>query len=96
MARIARFKKDEADRIRYTVDYDEWLDDSEEITSAVVTGNVPADNFVVDDEVLIDAAKKVVLFYASGGVADGEYDATILINTSEDQIKEDWVTIVVT
>lgn len=95
MSRIARWRQDAQDRIKYTVDYVNWLDEGETISTVTVSGDVPVDSFVADDA-SVASNGQVILFYVSGGVVRREYDVYILITTSADQTKEDWVTIVVT
>jgi hypothetical protein len=95
MSRVGKFRKDAADRKRYVVDYVDWLDSAEEITAVTVTGDVPADAFYADGYVISDD-KKEIIFFVSGGVAGSSYDVTFTITTSLSQIKEDWVTFVVT
>lgn len=93
--RVGKFRKDPADRKRYVVDYIDWMDETELLSSVQMTGNVPADNFYVDGFVLSEDQKEVI-FYVSGGVNGKNYDVYITIETSLQQIKEDFVTFVVT
>jgi len=95
MSRIGRFQKDAQDRKRYVVDYEDWLDSSEAITAVTVTGDVSADGFLIDGFIAAEGGKQVI-YFASGGVAGEEYNATITITTNMSQIKEDWITHVVT
>lgn len=92
--RIGKFRKAPADRKRYVVDYTDWLNDNELVTTVSVTGNVPSDNFFVDGYI-VDTGGKEIIFFVSGGVSGEEYVVTITINTDLGQIKEDWVTFVV-
>lgn len=93
--RIGKFRKAPADRKRYIVDYTDWLNEGETITLVTATGNVAGDNFYVDGYI-VNAGGKEVTFYVSGGVSEKSYDVTIKITTSLQQIKEDFVTFVVT
>lgn len=92
--RAGRFRKDAADRKRYVVNYEDWLNDNEDVSEVTCTGNVPADNFYVDG-FLVDEGGKEVIFYVSGGVAGSSYDVTITVDTTLQQVKEDYVTFVV-
>jgi len=93
--RIGKFRKASADRKRYVVDYEDWLNEGETIISVQALGNVPADNFYVDGYV-VDAGGLQVVFFVSGGVDAHSYDVTVTIVTSLQQVKEDFVTFVVT
>lgn len=98
--RLGRFLKDAQDRKRYVVDYEDWLDEEEIVSGVTVTGSVddpdnPTGEFVVDGYVIGDSFKTIV-YYVSGGIPENEYNATITIETNYGQVKEDWITHVVT
>ena len=93
--RLNKFRKVPADRKRYVVDYADWLNESEKVTSVVITGSVPADDFYVD-AYTVDTGGLQVIFYVSGGVSGFSYDVTVTATTSLAQEKQDYVTIVVT
>jgi hypothetical protein len=93
--RIGKFRKDPTDRKRYIIDYTDWLNETETISTVTATGNVVDDNFFVDGYI-VNTGGKEVIFYVSGGLSGKEYDVTIKITTSLQQIKEDYVTYVVT
>ena len=92
--RIGKFRKAPADRKRYVVDYEDWLNDNELVLTVMVTGDVPSDNFFVDGYI-VDTGGKEIIFFVSGGVSGEEYVVTTKITTDLGQIKEDWVTFVV-
>lgn len=93
--RVGKFRKAPADRKRYVVNYADWLNEGELITAILMTGSVPGDSFYVDGY-LIDTGAKQIIFYVSGGIAGTEYNVTSTVTTSLQQIKEDYVTFVVT
>ena len=93
--RAGKFRKSDADRKRYVVDYTDWLNVGETITSVDATGSVPVDAFYVDGYV-VDTGAKAVVFYVSGGIPGSSYDVRIVVTTSLQQIKEDFITFVVT
>ncbi len=93
--RVGKFRKAPADRKRYVVDYADWLNDNELVETVAATGNVEDDAFYVDGYV-VDPNGKEVIFFVSGGVTGAQYDVTINVTTSLQQIKEDFVTFVVT
>lgn len=93
--RLQKFRKGPADRKRYVIDYADWLNEDEEVTLIEMWGNVPDDNFYVDGYV-VDSGGKQVIFYVSGGLTDVSYNVFSKITTSLQQVKEDYVTFVVT
>lgn len=93
--RIGKFRKSDGDRKRYVIDYADWLDAAEIIEGVVMVGDVPLDNFYADGYI-VNAGGKEVIFYVSGGLPGVEYDVQVTITTSMQQVKEDWVTFVVT
>ena len=95
MSRIGRFAKDEGDTKRYVVDYIDWLDTDEVITAVDIQGTVPTDNFFIE-WMEVETDGKQIIYYVSGGLAEKEYNATITVTTSWSQVKEDWITHVVT
>lgn len=97
MARIGKFRKGPDDRKRYVIDYADWLSENETISTVTMEGNIPADNFFIDGYVVnVSGGSKEVIFFVSGGLPGKEYNATVTINTSLTQTKEDFVTFVVT
>lgn len=93
--RLNKFRKDPADRKRYVVDYEDWMNEDEVLTNAAVSGSVPEDNFYVDAST-VDPSGKQIIFYVSGGVSGSSYDVDFVVNTSLTQTKKDYVTFVVT
>jgi hypothetical protein len=93
--RIGNFRKAPADRKRYVVDYTDWLNDDETLTSVMATGNVVEDDFYVDGFV-VDTGEKEIIFYVSGGIDGSEYAVVITVETSLQQTKQDYVTFKVT
>ena len=96
MSRIGRFTKDDHDVKRYVVDYEDWLHSEENIVSVIVTNESdPADGFFVEG-FMVDESGKQVVYFVSGGLPGSEYDAVITITTHMGQVKQDWITHVVT
>lgn len=93
--RVGKFRKGPDDRKRYIVDYADWLNESETVSTVTCTGNVDADGFFVDGY-LVAAGGKEIIFYVSGGITGREYNVSVTIGTSLLQIKEDYITFVVT
>lgn len=106
--RIGKYKKAAADRKRLVIDYADWLDLDEKVTSVTMDaflssdncGRVeapipPEDTFYVDGYV-VSATGKEVVFFVSGGLHDTAYDVMVTVRTSKQQTKKDWVTFVVT
>lgn len=93
--KIGKFRKLSADRKRYVVEYRDWMNEGETIEFVSVTGSVEEDDFYVDGYTISEDSKEVI-FFVSGGVPKTEYDVSVEIQTSFNQIKVDTVTFVVT
>lgn len=91
--KIGKFRQVPQDRKRYVVNYADWLNETEIVTSVTMEGNVPVDAFYVDGYVIND--DKEVIFYVSGGIAGTTYEVSIQIGTSMDQIKADTITFAI-
>lgn len=91
--RLAKFVKEPGERKRYTLDYAEWLEDSELISNVEFT-ITPSGALTVDSYSLGSPATNVV-FFASGGVDGVTYSVEARITTSVGQIREDQVTFAV-
>lgn len=93
--KLGNYRLDKDDRKRYVVNYADWLNEGEKVMSSVLGGSVPADNFFVDGYML-DPNGLEIIFYVSGGLGGKSYDVTFTTTTTLAQIKQDYVTFVVT
>lgn len=91
---IGKFYKAPADRKRYTVNYDDWLDEGELLTDVTVFATVNTDGFFVDGADREDGARGII-FYVSGGTTGMTHTVTITIYTDRQQIKEDTIVFMV-
>lgn len=88
--RLGSFIKTPAERKRYSIDYSEWLDTGETLSTVTMevtpsTGTVP---FVVD---AISSNNTVVVFFVNGGDNAKQYTIDVKATTSGGQLKEDTV-----
>lgn len=91
MAVLAKFEQSPNERLRYSIDYENWLDTTEVIsTMDFVITPTSAPPFVVDGYVIVDDKK--VVFYTSGGVDNTDYKVEVFANTSDSQTREDIIT----
>ena len=87
---LGKFTKEPADRKRYAIDYQDWLEQPEIITNIDVQIPQGGVSFFVDS-IVTDELKKQVFLYVSGG-EDGEtYDVIVTIDTTASQIKQDYI-----
>jgi hypothetical protein len=88
MARyIKKFVQHPDERKRYTVDYSEWLDTDETISSVTFEVTPTTDTPLVVDGEEIAADEESVSFFVSAG-DDGEtYDVLVTATTSAGQVK---------
>lgn len=95
MMRLGKFAKSPQERKRYTIDYTDWLETAETISTALYTiRQVTTSPLVVDAQSILTGNKKVS-FYVSGGDDTETYDVEIKITTSTGQVKEDVVVFAV-
>jgi hypothetical protein len=90
--KLAKFVKSPAERKRYSIDYSEWLDTGELVSSIVFTvapstGAAP----LVIDSYLIGTPATDVDFFANYGVDGVGYTVNVVMTTSGGQIKEDQI-----
>lgn len=86
--RLARFQKTSVERIKYTIDYTEWLDQSELLSGVTL---VPDDPALVVDGYLLNDDKTQVSYFVSGGQSGMSYTLHTKAQTSAGQLKEDYV-----
>lgn len=93
--RLAKFAKTPGDRKRYEVHYADWLDEGETLVNVetAIDQSVPGNIYV--DGLLLDQDFLTVIMFVSEGQPDNEYDVGIRVTTSRGQIKEDYLTFVV-
>lgn len=90
--RLGKFIKAPAERKRYAIDYSQWLETGETISSYTLTAS-PSGLLV--DGALVDVTGTILVFFVSYGTAAQQYNLDVQINTSGGQIKEDTVLFVV-
>lgn len=88
---LGKYFKAPVDRKRYTIDYSDWLDAGELISTCVYSVS-PADagTIVIDGNVINPDAKGVT-FYASAGVEGTTYKTFVTMTSSNGQVKEDTI-----
>lgn len=94
MSRLASFRQDPDERLQYTLDYSQWLGDSESVSSMSFSvevispvGSAP----IVMDGYSIDGGGKKIFFLIKGGVDQAQYKLHATMTSSAGQIKEDAV-----
>lgn len=89
--KLGNFPKAPAERKRYTIDYTDWLDTGETI-STVTFGVTPTGTGALGiDAYSIGSPAKTVVFFANFGLAGKQYTVTVTITTSGGQTKEDTI-----
>lgn len=92
--RLAKFAKSPGDRKRYTLDYSQWLDEGELLSTASSVVSDPAGVYV-DGLAINPADQQTIVMYVSEGDRGRSYDVAITIVTTGNQVREDYVTFVV-
>jgi hypothetical protein len=92
MAVLSKFEQSPNERLRYSIDYDNWLDTTEVLSTATFTVTpVTVPPLAVDGSLIVEDGKKLV-FYMSGGVDRQDYKVEVFAATSDSQIREDVIT----
>lgn len=91
MAILGKYFKDPDERKRYTVDYSDWLDSGELISSVTFEVTPSTGTPVVIDGDSIDPDSTGIVFYASEGADGTTYRVYITMTSSNGQIKQDTV-----
>lgn len=94
--KLGTFGKTPAERKRYSLDYTDWLDTGETISTRTftVTPSTGASPLQIDAS-SIDASGKQLVFFANFGDNGTTYVVDVLITTSGGQTKEDQINFLV-
>ena len=90
--KLGKFLKAPAERIRYVIDYNDWLD-LDEAVAGVSFAPEPAqelDDLIVDSSSVAVDGRSVVIFI-SGGIAGIDYVLTVVMTSLGGQIKQDYI-----
>lgn len=88
---LARFLQTSAERKRYVVDYSDWLDTGETLTTfTVAVSPTTSPAFVVDSTAVAGGGTQLV-FFASGGTDGSNYDVELLATTTLAERKQDCI-----
>jgi len=90
---LSKFIQEPGEYKRYVLDYSDWLDEGEQITSVTFTVT-PSDGVTVPISA-IDDTGTLVSFFATGGTDGVKYTVEATINTDGGQIKEDQIYFVI-
>lgn len=88
---IGRFRKTVDEVKRYRVDYAEWLDAGEYLSSVVVTATPTSPTPITFVVGALGANPTTVDYFVTGGASGVLYKATVKATTTVGQIKEDRV-----
>ena len=94
--KLGTFQKTPVERKRYTLDYTDWLDTGETVTSFffTVTPSTGATPLIIDAS-SITGSGLMVTFFANYGANGVTYVVDVLISTSGGQTKEDQINFIV-
>lgn len=89
--KLGNFIKSPVERKRYTIDYSDWLDTGETVSSIVFSVSPSTTNTLQIDAYSIASPATSVVFFANYGDAGKTYTVDVTMTTSGGQIKEDTV-----
>lgn len=87
MAMLERYAQSADEKLRYGIDYSQWLEPGEAVES--VSFESQPSGMVFDGEEILTG--NAVIFYASGGVSCQKYRVVVRVETSLQQVREDEV-----
>ena len=93
--RIGRYLKTPAEVKRYSIEYGDWLDTGEYVSSALMTISPTTSPALAILSQSIPVNGTSLSFFISGGLADTTYTVDVKMTTSAGQVKEDTITFVV-
>lgn len=91
MAILGKYFQDPDERKRYEIDYEDWLDTGELVSSVTFEVTPSTGTPVVIDGTAIDPDSKGIVFHASEGSAGTTYKVYVTMTSSNGQIKQDTV-----
>jgi hypothetical protein len=88
---LGRYSKTPAERKRYAIDYSEWLDTGETVSSYIFATSPTTASPLVVDATSLATGNEVLVFFVSGGIDGQQYTVDVKATTSGGQVKEDTV-----
>jgi hypothetical protein len=89
--KLDNFIKSPVERKRYTIDYSDWLDTGETISSVTFAVTPTTTNTLEVDAYVLGTGNTSVIFFANYGDANNIYTVDVQIVTSGGQTKEDTI-----
>lgn len=89
--KLGKFTKTSVERKRYALDYSDWLDTGETVSSVVFAVTPAGATPLVVDANSISASGTTVVFFVNYGATGTTYTLDVQITTSGGQIKEDQI-----
>jgi hypothetical protein len=92
---LGKYFKAPVDVKRYTIDYSNWLDAGELVSTTSFTVTPQDASPVIITGIALNTAATGIVFYASGGIAGSTYTALVTMASSGGQTKEDAILFIV-
>lgn len=88
---LSKFIQLVGEKKRYEIDYSDWLDTGEHISTVTFSASPTTTPALVGDTLIINPGNTSATFMVSGGTSDNTYKLLITMTTTGGQIKEDVV-----
>lgn len=88
---LGRYVKTPAERKRYAIDYSEWLETGETVSTYSFSVSPTTSPVLEIDATSLADANQTIVFFVSGGVNGQQYTVDVQATTSGGQIKEDTI-----
>lgn len=89
MTPLAKYTQTSAEEKRYTIDYADWLDTGEVLSSAVLTVSPTGGLEIPSSAITNDGT--VITYFARGGDDGITYKVIVTAQTDGGQVKEDYI-----
>lgn len=89
---LGKFTQSKDEKKRYEIDYSDWLDTGETVSSIALSSTPSTTPPLVGDDQTINPEATGATFMVSGGATDELYTLVVRMTTSGGQIKEDAIT----
>lgn len=89
--KLGKYIKASTERKRYSIDYDNWLDTGELISSKTFSVDPVTSPALVIDASAFLPGNRSIAFFVNGGVDGKTYKVSVTVTTSGGQVKEDLV-----
>lgn len=87
--KLATYTQNTGERKRYIINYDNWLDDTEEVSDIEFEIQNNTTTPLLIDGYLVSDDNRAISYFVSGGEDETTYEVVVTMTTDSGQIKQD-------